>query len=49
MTTIVKIGDNILISPDLTGQKQWIEGAEWRHPIFNAQNHAAPSIKKRIQ
>jgi hypothetical protein len=26
MTTAVKIGDRILISPDLTGQKQWIEG-----------------------
>jgi hypothetical protein len=26
MTAVVKIGDNIMISPDLTGQKLWIEG-----------------------
>ena len=23
---MAKVGDNIFISPDLTGQKQWIEG-----------------------
>jgi len=25
METMTKIGDNIFISPDLTGQKHWIE------------------------
>ena len=46
----VEIGDNILISPDLTGQRNWTEGIviEVKNNTFNGVVIAAETKDKNV-
>ena len=48
--TKVEIGDNILISPDLTGQSNWTDGVviEVKNNTFNGIEIAAKTKDKNI-
>jgi hypothetical protein len=48
--TIVKTGDNILISPDLTGERQWTEGIviEVKNNTFNGIVIAAETNDRNV-